>query len=191
MTTTDRRTVITDAAISTLARQGMRGFTHRAVDRTAGLAEGSTSYYFRTRQALLVAALERMTVLDLADVGDLPTPQSKIDFRALTALLDEVMTAWLTTGRERTLARYELTLEATRRPELRAALVAGGERFRVLAEQLLAAAGVAEARRRGRALVAALDGLVFDQIAGAGANTMTRTEFRTACHELLRAALAK
>jgi hypothetical protein len=31
--------------------------THRAVDREAGLAEGSTSNYFGTREALLTAAL--------------------------------------------------------------------------------------------------------------------------------------
>ena len=47
-----RRAEIADAAISTLARDGMRGLTHRAVDRAAGLPEGSASYYFRTRQAL-------------------------------------------------------------------------------------------------------------------------------------------
>jgi DNA-binding transcriptional regulator YbjK len=45
-----RRALIADAAISTLARDGMRGLTHRAVDRTAGLPEGSASYYFRTRR---------------------------------------------------------------------------------------------------------------------------------------------
>ena len=41
-----RRALIADAAISTLARDGMRGLTHRAVDRAAGLPEGSASYYF-------------------------------------------------------------------------------------------------------------------------------------------------
>ena len=55
-----RRALIADAAISTLARDGMRGLTHRAVDRTAGLPEGSASYYFRTRQALLQATVERL-----------------------------------------------------------------------------------------------------------------------------------
>jgi hypothetical protein len=46
-----RRALIADTAISTLARDGMRGLTHRAVDRAAGLPEGSASYHFRTRQA--------------------------------------------------------------------------------------------------------------------------------------------
>ena len=71
-----RRALIADAAISTLARDGMRGLTHRAVDRTAGLPEGSASYYFRTRQALLQAAVERLAELTttdmLASAGRLP-----------------------------------------------------------------------------------------------------------------------
>src|SRR5512133_616737 len=63
-----RRAEIADAAISTLARDGMRGLTHRAVDRTAGLPEGSASYYFRTRQALLQATVERLAELTSADI---------------------------------------------------------------------------------------------------------------------------
>jgi hypothetical protein len=46
---------IADAAIGLLAAEGMRGLTHRTVDRAADLPKGSTSYYFRTRQALLQA----------------------------------------------------------------------------------------------------------------------------------------
>src|SRR5688572_3814776 len=97
----------------------MRGFTHRAVDRTADLAEGSTSYYFRTREALILAALARMAELDALDVGDVPDQGGEVDLETLTDLLTAVMRRWLTEGRERTLARFELTLESTRRPELR------------------------------------------------------------------------
>ena len=64
-----RRAEIADAAITTLARDGMRGLTHRAVDRTAGLPEGSASYYFRTRQALLKATVDRLAELDSTDMA--------------------------------------------------------------------------------------------------------------------------
>src|ERR1051326_7175822 len=63
-----RRALIADAAISTLARDGMRGLTHRAVDRAAGLPEGSASYYFRPRQALLRATVERLAELTSTDM---------------------------------------------------------------------------------------------------------------------------
>ena len=36
-----RRTELADAAITALAREGMRGLTNRAVVRAAGLPEGS------------------------------------------------------------------------------------------------------------------------------------------------------
>ena len=60
----ERRVLIADAAIETLARAGSRGLTHRAVDRTAGLPLGSTSYYLRTRADLLRAAVDRLAELD-------------------------------------------------------------------------------------------------------------------------------
>ncbi|MBX6722355.1 MAG: TetR family transcriptional regulator, partial [Dactylosporangium sp.] len=82
----------------------MRGLTHRAVDRTAGLPEGSTSYYFRTRQALLHAVVERLAELDAAAVPALPDG----DLDTLADHAARLMQHWLTAGRDRHLARYEL-----------------------------------------------------------------------------------
>ncbi|GAB1509041.1 TetR/AcrR family transcriptional regulator [Actinophytocola sp. KF-1] len=183
----DRRTVIADAAIATLAREGMRGFTHRAVDRAAGLPEGSTSYYFRTREALMFAALARMAELDAADVGDIPARGATADLDTLTDLVTGFVRTWLTTGRERTLARYELTLESTRRPELRAKMVEHGSRFRVMAETTIAAAGASDPERRGRTLVAYLDGLAMHHLTRGGAGD---DDLRAACRDLLTMALA-
>ena len=56
----DRRDAIADAAIHLVATRGLRGLTHRAVDAEAGLPPGSTSYYLRTRNALLTACVNRM-----------------------------------------------------------------------------------------------------------------------------------
>jgi DNA-binding transcriptional regulator YbjK len=185
---TDRRTVIADAAITTAAREGMRGFTHRAVDRTAGLPEGSTSYYFRTREALMLAALARMAELDTLDIGE--PPSGGLDVEFLTALMTRVVRAWLTEGRERTLARYELTLETTRRPELREKMIEHGATFRVLAEKTLAAAGAREPERKGRALVSFLDGLVLHRLTRADADELDEDGLRSACRDLVVMALA-
>ena len=110
-----RRAVIADAAISTIARNGMRGLTHRAVDRAAGLPQGSASYYFRTRQALLQATVERLAELTSADLlvgaamldGSAVPASSGHDLNALAAFAAG-LEAGPTTGRERLLARYEL-----------------------------------------------------------------------------------
>src|SRR5215468_6402803 len=109
-----RRADIADAAIRTLARDGMRGLTHRAVDRAAGLPEGSASYYFRTRQALLQAAVERLAELDSVDMrgrASLPGPAGR-DLDGFAVAAAGIVERWLTAGRERLLARYELALEA-------------------------------------------------------------------------------
>src|SRR5216117_3810529 len=163
----------------------MRGLTHRAVDRAARLPEGSTSYYFRTREALLFAALARLAELDAADVGELP---ELADVDGLATLLTALVRRLVTTGRERTVARYELSLESTRRPELRAKMVEYGSGFRAMAEAMLTAAGASEPRRRGRALVAYVDGLVFDQVVGVGAR-LDDADLAAACRDMLATAL--
>jgi DNA-binding transcriptional regulator YbjK len=190
-----RRAEIADAAISTLARDGMRGLTHRAVDRAAGLPEGSASYYFRTRQALLQATVERLAELDSTDMPPgtsmppttgLPAPSGQ-DLDAFAAAAARIVENWLTSGRERQLARYELTLEATRRPELRQALVTSGAAIRAMVASQFAAAGVRQPGQRAADFVAFLDGLLFDQIAGAGARELTSADLRATIRALLAA----
>ncbi|MFE2292977.1 TetR/AcrR family transcriptional regulator [Streptomyces sp. NPDC059452] len=169
MSPPDRRDLIADAAIGTVASAGLRGLTHRAVDTAAGLPAGSTSYYFRTRSALISACYLRLAELTVADVdrweadhGD-PDPDSAAE--ALAALLHH----WLTEGRDRQLARFELSLEATRRPELRADLETAGLAARSRAAALLAALGAPRPAEAADLLVAWTDGLLYDRLAGAPA----------------------
>src|SRR5215470_17154349 len=193
-----RRALIADAAISTLAREGMRGLTHRAVDRTAGLPEGSASYYFRTRQALLQATVERLAELTRTDMlasaavvdgaalvdSAVPPPPGQ-ELSAFGALAAALVESWLTAGRERQLARYELSLEATRRPELRQTLVATGAAIRAVIAGRFAAAGVPEPHQRAADFAAFIDGLLFDQIAGAGNRELTAPDVRDAIDTLI------
>jgi DNA-binding transcriptional regulator YbjK len=46
-----------------LADHGANGVTHRKVDRQAGVPDGTTSFYFRTRLALLRGVAERPAAL--------------------------------------------------------------------------------------------------------------------------------
>jgi DNA-binding transcriptional regulator YbjK len=158
-----RRTRLADAAIVTLAREGSRGLTHRAVDRTAGVPEGSTSYYFRTRLELLRAIVRRMSDLDTAS---LPAPAQAGGEEFAEAFTATVL-GLLTDGRDRQLARYELTLEATRRPELRQALLANTAPIHGRLTEQLAVLGVAEPGVRAHDLLALLEGLLFSQLTAA------------------------
>src|SRR5437763_15032437 len=104
----DRRTLLADAAIGVLADEGMRGLTHRAVDRAANLPPGTTSAYFRTRSALLTALVRRLVELDqgeLQPLGEAAPPVRDVDqlTDGCAALIELRLTG---EGRRRTVARY-------------------------------------------------------------------------------------
>ena len=168
-----------DAAIAVLADQGARGLTHRAVDRAAGLPPGTTSNYARTREALLTLALARIAELD-AEEGATRLYENGISGPGMSGSamsgseLGEGLARMLyrmvtdPEARRRTRARFELALEATRRPELRAAYDEMGRAFRVRAVRLLAAAGSAHPERDAWTLIAWVEGTAFYALAGAG-----------------------
>lgn len=151
--------MIADAAISVIAAEGMRGLTHRAVDRAAGLPVGSTSYYARTRAALLELTIARIVLLDQA------SPRSS---GSLAEFIAGYAFDAITSGRTRMLARYEFALEATRRPELRAVYDEGGLQIRRHAAEVLEAAGSADADRHARIVVDWMEGTIFGALAGTG-----------------------
>jgi DNA-binding transcriptional regulator YbjK len=170
----------------------MRGLTHRAVDEAAGLPAGSTSNVVRTRAALLELTLDRLSALPeahLADAG-LGGAPARTSPEALVELVVTTTHRQLTTDRTRLLARYELALEATRRPELRRRYDAGGRRFRELATEVMERLGSSDPARHGGLLVAFLEGVSFDAVAGAGA-TPTRDELRSAVTDFLTGALRR
>jgi DNA-binding transcriptional regulator YbjK len=181
-----RREEICDVAIATLAGSGMRGLTHRAVDRAAGLPEGSASYYFRTREALLNATVRRLADVDAADIEARPALAGAADPDAIAEATADLLQHWLTTGRERMLARYELALEANRRPELRRVLTAAGTRSRELARAMLEEAGAGDPARQAPLFAACLDGILFDHLAGAGGLALGRDGLVAAVRDLLR-----
>jgi DNA-binding transcriptional regulator YbjK len=167
---TDRRTVLADAAIGVLADAGIRGLTHRAVDRAADLPPGTTSAYYRTRQALLTALVRRLVALDQAElqaIGDrTPVPRDAEELVAgIAAFVGRRLTG---EGRRRSLARYACAIESVHHPELREILVPRRNAGRQAVCDFLAAQGVADAEDRTVTLLTCVDGLVFDRLVGGG-----------------------
>jgi DNA-binding transcriptional regulator YbjK len=160
---TDRRTEILDGALGVLAEQGMRGLTHRAVDTAAGLAQGSTSYYFRSRSALVAGCVARLLELDL-QVEVPAVAEAPPDVDAVADVLAAVGVAMAGDQRHRTLARYELSLAAVRDPDLRAELVHGGDTVRRLGAATLRALGATDPAAAADELAAVLDGLVLSAL---------------------------
>lgn len=165
--TTDRLTVLLDAAIAVVGSGGLRGLTHRAVDARAGVAAGSTSYYFRTRSALLRGILGRLLELDTAEYERFATDglDSGIDRRTLTSTLTKLYGHWSSQGRDRQLARYALYLDPGVDDEVRAQLDAANRQLAGELSQLLRAAGCPHPKRDARLLIALLDGLLYDRLA--------------------------
>ncbi|MBI2697655.1 TetR family transcriptional regulator [Mycobacterium gordonae] len=137
----ERRRELCDAAIQLLADDGAKGLSHLKVDRKSGVPDGTTSFYFRTRSALLLAVAERLAELDLANlqsVADNARPTGAGRGRRAPSLLSQVV---IQSGCEpelsRTRARYELTMQAARDPALAATLAHGTEAFTKLHREIL------------------------------------------------------
>ena len=112
-----RRRELCDAAIQVLAEHGSRGLTHGQVDRCAGVPEGTTSYYYRTRAALLAGVGRRVAEIDVANlksVIDRPLdPNSPFAHLAELTMM-QADGSGLMLNR----ARHELLLGAARDPDL-------------------------------------------------------------------------
>ncbi|GAA4088204.1 TetR/AcrR family transcriptional regulator [Streptomyces shaanxiensis] len=181
-----RADLVADTALALLAERGMRGLTHRAVDEAAGLPPGSTSNLARTRQALLELAVRRLAHREarVLALEEMPDPRAGLD--SLVAGLALATHRALTHGRELTLARYELALEATRRPELRAYFDATGARFRDQLTAMVTAMGSTDPARHVLSLVAWADGLMFSCVAGSYSTEVpSLEEVRAGLRELL------
>ncbi|WFB11233.1 TetR family transcriptional regulator C-terminal domain-containing protein [Streptomyces sp. LX-29] len=168
--TTDRRTVLADAAITVLADHGMRGLTHRAVDREADLPSGTTSAYFRTRKALLTALVRRLVERDQSElqaIGEaMPTPRNADELiDGIAAFTERRLTD---SGRRRSLARYACAVESVHQPELREILLPRDNAAHTAVREFLAAHGVTDVEGRALTLLACVDGLVFDRLVSGG-----------------------
>ncbi|MFJ1580358.1 TetR/AcrR family transcriptional regulator [Streptomyces sp. NPDC088182] len=189
-TGSSRAELIADTALALLAERGMRGLTHRAVDELAGLPQGSTSNYARTRQALLEAAVRRQAEREARVLTPDEMPAGTGGRGAPVDALALALHRYLTGHPELLVSRYELALEATRRPELRASYDAMGRRFREPLVTMMTAAGSAEPERHALSLVAWCEGLMFSCAAGSYHDSVPSLEaLRLGFGELLRGML--
>lgn len=117
-----------------MAEGGARGLTHLRVDRRAGFADGTTSFYFQTRSALLRATTDRVVQLDVEDfTAAMTAARESGDHRPetlLSRLAEQAMRTAVEPERARARARFELFMIAAHDPEL-------GPVFQKLMDQLV------------------------------------------------------
>lgn len=175
MPISDRRAHVLDTAIEIIARDGVRALTHRAIDTALALPAGSTSYYFRTRHALLTAIVDRITLRSRADFRDAfggrpPAVQAGTTVADTATEAATAIGSWLDAliarRRADVVARYALALELRGDSELHERLMRclfSAEHATELCTEL----GIADPTAAAADLLAVLDGAVFDRVAGA------------------------
>ncbi|MEV6562262.1 TetR family transcriptional regulator [Nocardia sp. NPDC051756] len=166
MSTTDRRTLIVDAAIDLIAAQGLRALTHRALDTALELPAGSASYYFRTKRALIEAIVDRITTRSRADFTAAHLASTgPLDPDAVAAGIAAWLDRLLAERRDHLIARHALILDLLSDSELHARL-AGSLFSATRARDLFAALGSPDPATAAADFVALLEGAVFDRFAG-------------------------
>ncbi|WP_245676334.1 TetR/AcrR family transcriptional regulator [Nocardia niwae] len=163
-----------------IATRGLRALTHRALDTELALPAGSTSYYFRTKRALIEAIVDRITARsreDFAAAALAPTgaaaPHSVAE--AIATWLDRL----LADRRAHLIARHALLVDLLDDPDLRPRLV--HSLFSVdRARDLFHAIGAPDPQTRAEDFVAVIEGAVFDRFAG------NRTALRPGTNESVR-----
>lgn len=162
-----RRVALLDATLRVVAREGAAGASHRAVAAEAGVPLGSTTYYFASREAMLLEALRHAAD---GEVARIEARLAALEARPPDAAgwrREVVRWALDQVADERAhllVARHQLELEALRRPELRAvygAWTAAGLR---LTETVLRRAGARDPARDAPVLVAAIDGVTLNAV---------------------------
>lgn len=151
-----------EAAVRLVGEQGVRALTHARVDSAAGLPRGSTSNWFRTRDALIAGVLvwiaEQERVVLTAAMGAVRTADDLVD--VLTNLIGDV------TGRyaARTRARYSLFFETTAAPDAQPSMLRQRSIFEEWTRDRLALLGAAEPEIAARALLAASAGIIVNRL---------------------------
>ena len=162
-----RREAIVSAAADILRTGGPSLLTHRSVATAAAVPLAATTYYFSSKEELLVEALGRAAGAEIERLEQ------------LAAMLDEAIAAG--DDPPRTIAgllagglvaeypsiatKFEVYVAAHRRPTLRPACRRWIDAFRALAERAMDRAGASDPVRAGGLLVAGVDGLLLRRLA--------------------------
>ncbi|WP_069166926.1 TetR/AcrR family transcriptional regulator [Nocardia altamirensis] len=160
--TLDRRDAVLDAAIALIGEGGIEAVTHRAVAARAGVSKATTSYFFASIDALMIAAMRRVADTIIGEFQQLTaqTAGAIPDLGAAFELITDVLRAEATTS---TIAQFETYLHAARRPELRPDVERVLDAFEQLAGDLLESVGAA--RAAAPAFIALADGFALHRIA--------------------------
>jgi DNA-binding transcriptional regulator YbjK len=164
-------TRIVDAALEVLGTGGIHALSHARVDATAGLPAGSASNYFRTRAALISAAVARLRELDDADwqaANDAGRPADLAQLADAFAAFVDAATGPL---RTRTVARYVIFVQGVVEPALLDSLNDDRRSLVDFTAATLTDLGVNQPTDIATTLLAGVEGLILHRLTGFTAPT--------------------
>jgi len=156
-----RRELICEAALDLAAEGGNHALTHQGIDARLGLARGSTSYYYRTRHALVSAAIAHLARRSREHFESAASTVRPPTVEAAGNLIADQLETLVTDRRRDVLARYALVVDAAADDELRAGLASCLFSLPA-ATALMGALGASEPPGAARDLISLLEGMVFD-----------------------------
>jgi TetR/AcrR family transcriptional regulator, regulator of biofilm formation and stress response len=154
-----RREQILDAALRIIGRSGREAVTHRAVAEEAGVPLGSTTYYFDSRDDLLAQALEHVAQRETERFQKLAEELRRAETPSELAEMVMDQFTYETRDRDAYVAEYEIWLEASRRPDLRAAATAWCDAAQMAVAGAMEKLGSSDPATDASLVVAAVDGL--------------------------------
>jgi TetR/AcrR family transcriptional regulator, regulator of biofilm formation and stress response len=161
-----RRQELLEATLRLLAREGSAAVTMRAVAGEAGVPSTAPTYYFASKQELLLEAW-RLHAEREADRVDRATEAVGIDggsSGAIARRLALFVHDSLGAARESLLAEIALLLEAARQPELEELTRVWHQTLQAHVRDALAAAGSSHPELDARLLLAVTAGLELDNV---------------------------
>ena len=162
-----RREEILRATLRLIGLRGADAVTHRAVAEEADVPLAATTYYFASKddlleQALLLAAREETGRLERL-VSELSA--SSLSAQEWASAVAAQISADIDEDPAKHVTLFELALEATRVPALRADVREWQAAHLRLAETACTAVGSAEPELDARIVVATISGLMLEQLA--------------------------
>src|SRR5437868_14873174 len=64
-----RREQIVAAAVAVIAEQGLQNLSLSEIEKKAGMSRGQLTYYFPTKEAILLAVFDRLVLLMVQRIG--------------------------------------------------------------------------------------------------------------------------
>jgi DNA-binding transcriptional regulator YbjK len=163
----DGREALLDASVRVVARGGLRALTYRNVATEAGVAHGLVRHYFGNRDVLVKEALEHATKESLTESG-LEEKISSIDYLA------KDLVAWIHDDPDQQIFQYELILQSVRQLEMQPAVKQLHKDYREAMKVQLEGLGFGDDPDLANLVFAAMDGLVFQQVALRDKEVMVR-----------------